>query len=371
MQDIVKRAWAEIDFSALRHNYHEIRKSLPENCKFMGVVKADAYKHGAVKIAKELEKLGAEYLAVACIDEAVELRENGINAPLMILGTTPPRYAETLVNYNITQTVCSLKMANELSEKLGDKKLKVHYKIDSGMGRLGFSHLTATDEITEALKLKNLIAEGIYSHFAVSDELDSDFTNEQYEIFRSKILEIEGKSGHKFEICHCANSGAVLNYPHTALDMVRPGLLLYGHCPTEGECRLDIKPVMQFRARISAIHEHSVGDTISYGRRFTVTRPMRVAVLSVGYADGLHRSLSGKTEFLIKGKRAKQIGSICMDMCMADVTDIDCDEFDAATIFGTDGDETITTTELANHAGTISYELLCALSLRVPRAYLN
>ena len=371
MEDIIKRAWAEIDLSALEHNYREIRSKLPEGCRFLGIVKADAYSHGAVIISQELERLGAEYLAVACLDEAIALRDAGINMPILILGTTPADYAKTLVAYHITQTVCSLDMARELSDNLCGETLKVHYKIDSGMGRLGFSTEDAVDAIVSALKLPGLYAEGIFSHFAVSDENTNPFTMLQFEAFIKAVHRVEAESGHCFEIRHCANTGAVINYRQTCLDMVRPGLALYGHYPASEHGELDLRPVLQFKARISAISEHKPGDTISYGRIYTAQRPVITAAVGAGYADGLQRALSGKMEVLINGHRARQIGRICMDMCMVDVTDVPCNVGDVVTLFGTDGNETVSVDELAELAGTISYELLCALSRRVPRVYLR
>jgi len=373
MEDIVKRAWAEIDLSALEHNYKEIRAHLPEKCRFLGIVKADAYSHGAVEVSSVLESLGAEYLAVACLDEAISLREAGIKAPIIILGTTSARYAHTLLKHDLTQTVCSLEMAQELSAMLGEDKLKVHYKIDTGMGRLGFSAAAAADKIVEALSLNNLIAEGIYSHFAVSDEKDDPFTMEQFRLFNETVKIIEERSGHSFEIKHCANSGAVINFRETCLDMVRPGLLLYGYGPS-GDCGgMDLKPVMSFKARISAIKEQQPGDTISYGRKYTVTdKPIKAAVVGVGYADGLHRALSDNMTMLVNGKKAQQIGRICMDMCMLDVTDIpEVCVGDIITVFGKDGDTVLPIEEQAEKAGTISYELLCAVSPRIPRIYIN
>jgi alanine racemase len=372
MEDIIKRAWAEIDLSALEHNYREIRSKLPEGCRFLGVVKADAYSHGAVTIARELERLGADYLAVACLDEAITLREAGIHMPVLILGTTPASYARTLAKYDITQTVCSLEMARELSFMLGGDRLKVHYKIDSGMSRLGFSTDEAVEGIARALRLPNLIGEGIFTHFAVSDEYGDPFTMEQFNLFTEAVRRVEEVSGHHFAIRHCANSGAVINYCETCLDMVRPGLALYGHYPAAEHGGLELRPVLQFKARISALHEHFPGETISYGRKYTVReQPVKVAVVGVGYADGVQRALSGKMDVLINGRRARQIGRICMDMCMVDVTDVPCEVGDVVTIFGTDGSETVSVDELAEKAGTISYELLCALSRRVPRVYLR
>jgi len=371
MENMDSRAWAEIDLAALEHNYREIRRALPPGCRFLGVVKADAYNHGAAVVARELERLGAEYLAVACLDEALVLRRAGIRMPILILGTTGAQFAGTLADNAITQTVCSLEMARALSAALGKKTLKVHYKIDTGMGRLGFKPEEARADLPAALALPNLIPEGVFTHFAVSDEHD-DFTLEQFRLFTDTVDEAERRSGCRFTLRHCANTGAVINYRETCLDMVRPGLALYGHYPAAERGGLDLRPVMQFKARISAIHEHRPGETISYGRQYTVVdRPIRAAVVSVGYADGVFRALSGKMSLLIRGRSIRQIGRICMDMCMADVTDVPCAVGDVVTIFGTDGEAVASLDKLAAQAGTISYELLCAISPRVPRIYLR
>jgi alanine racemase len=237
---------------------------------------------------------------------------------------------------------------------------------------LGFKPEEARSDLPAALALPKLIPEGIFTHFAVSDEFGDDFTLEQFKLFTDTVEAVERQSGHRFEIRHCANSGAVINYRETCLDMVRPGLALYGHYPAVEKGGLDLRPVMQFKARISAIHEHQPGETISYGRRYTVKdRPVRAAVVSAGYADGIFRALSGKMSLLIRGQRVRQIGRICMDMCMADVTDVPCAVGDVVTIFGTDGKAVASLDELAGLAGTISYELLCAISPRVPRIYLR
>lgn len=372
MEDIAKRAWAEISLSALEHNYNELRAKLPENCRFLGVVKADAYGHGAITISRELERLGADYLAVACLDEAIALRSEGVGLPILILGVTPASYAPLLASYGLTQTVNSLDMARSLDRALDGKSLKVHFKVDSGMGRLGFSPEEAAEGITQALKLPNLEAEGIFTHFAVSDVYGDPFTQRQFDLFTKTVSSIESASAHRFEIRHCANSGAVINYPEMCLDMVRPGIALYGHYPAAERGGLDLSPVMQLKARVSAIHTRHPGETISYGRTYCVAeRPMRVAVVGIGYADGVQRALSDKMQVLINRCRARQIGRICMDMCMVDVTDIPCEVGDVVTVFGTDGHESVSVDELARQAGTINYELLATLGRRVPRVYLH
>lgn len=373
--DSKKRTWADIKISAIGYNYYSMRAKLPKDCKFMGVVKADAYGHGAIQVARYLEIIHCDYLGVACIDEAEELRNAGNKLPILILGTTPAEFADRLIKLNVTQTIGSLELAEEYSKvisKLGET-LKIHLKLETGMGRQGFDVKSGdVSEAVSALALPGLEAEGIYTHFAVSDEPSKeDYTRRQFKTFTDAVEKIESVSGAHFAIKHCANSGAMINYPEMYLDMVRPGLALYGLFPNGEKDKLDLAPAMELKSRIIAVSEHEAGDCISYGCTFTADKKMRVAVLPIGYADGLHRVLSGKIDVLIHGVRCKQIGRICMDMCMVDITHIpDVKIGDIATIFGHDGeDEIISVEEQAQKAGTISYELICAVSQRVPRVY--
>lgn len=374
MNELKKRTWAEISLGNIRHNFLNMRAQLPEGCRFLGVVKADAYGHGAARVAAMLEREGCDYLAVACIDEAAKLRACGITLPILILGPSPAECAVRLAELRITQAVGDIQTAREYSRLLEGTglTLKVHMKLETGMGRTGFraGDDNAFEEIKQAVSLPNLIYEGVFTHFAVSDEFGDGFTDVQFGRFMDTIARIERETGHRFEIRHCTNSGAMINYEKVYLDMVRPGIALYGCYPAAEHGKIDLRPAMQLRSRIAVITEHKAGDSISYGRTFIAQRDMRIAVLPVGYADGLHRLLSGKLEVLINGKRCKQVGRICMDMCMVDVTGVpDVKAGDIATVFGHDGGEFIPVEELAEKCGTISYELLCAVSPRVPRVY--
>jgi alanine racemase len=338
----------------------------------MGIVKADAYGHGAVPVSHLLQSLGWEYLAVTTIDEAAELRQNGITLPILILSPTPAEYASELAQLYVTQAVGDINNARELSYRLSGtkQKLKIHIKLDTGMGRTGFTEgdETAYHEMLELLKLPSIETEGIFSHFAVSELGDDPFNNKQYERFMKTATRLEGESGHSFKYKHCSNSGAVINFRDFDLNMVRPGLALYGMYPGGRPEGLDLLPVMELKTRIAAITCRKPGDTISYGRTFTVQREMKIAVLPIGYADGLHRILSGNMDVLINGKRAPQIGRICMDMCMADITDIPgCRVGDVVTVFG----DRLSAEEMAEKAGTINYEIVCSVSKRVPRVYLT
>ena len=372
MNDLQKRSWAEISLENIRHNYRRIRSTLPEGCRFLGVVKADAYGHGALAVSKLLQDEGAEYLAVSCLDEALELREGGITMPILILGHTPCEYTATLIEKNISQTVTCLAKALEYSEaavKLG-KVLKTHIKLDTGMSRLGF--LCAGDYFEEGIenilrscRLPGLEHEGIYTHFAVSDEAGEEneaYTLSQFELYMRVVDELKAK-GVDFEIRHCANSGATVGYPQTHLDMVRPGLLLYGY--GDGG-KLGLKPCMRLVTTVSTIKFYEPGTSVSYGRRYVTDKRTRMGVLSIGYADGLPRIISNKCSFAAKGGLAPQRGSICMDMCMVDLSELpQVDVGSEVELFG----EENSIYKLSDAACTIPYELLCAVSKRVPRVY--
>lgn len=369
-----KRTWAEISLSNLGRNYRAMKEKLQKNCRFMGMMKADAYGHGAIPVAKYLETINCDYLAVACIDEAEELRDAGIKLPILVLGTTPPEFTARLIKLDVAQSVGSKEMAEGYSaelERLGEK-LTIHIKLETGMGRQGFNVKNGdVSEVVSVLSLPRLVAEGVYTHFAVSDEPTKDYTKNQFKCFTQAIDKIEKEAGHHFEIRHCANSGAMINYPEMYLDMVRPGIALYGMYPGKELGGISLTPVMELKSRIIAVSEYEAGDSISYGCTFTAERKLRVAVIPIGYADGLHRAASGKIDVLVHGKRCRQIGRICMDMCMIDVTELpDVGVGDIATVFGHDGNEEISVDELAEKAGTISYEMVCAISQRVPRVYI-
>jgi len=371
------RTWAEISLSNIAHNFKEMKARLPHGTRFLGIVKADAYGHGSVQVAGLLQSLGCDYLGVSCLDEALTLRENGIEIPILVMGYTPPQFVSTLLENHLTQSVYSLESAEALSgaaTALGGQ-LKVHLKVDSGMGRLGFVCHAGRDpeqEILRVLKLPGLYAEGIYSHFAVADVCGDSFSEEQFKAFKALVERLENTAGVAFEIKHCANSGAMINYKWSYEDMVRPGLMLYGCYPGKETGGIALKPAMELKTRIAQIKELEAGDTVSYGRIYTASSKRKIAVIAIGYADGLHRVLSGKMDVIIRGRRARQVGTICMDMCMVDVTDIpDAQVGDVVTIFGRDDGAFIPVEEQADLAGTVSWELLCAVSPRVPRVYLK
>ena len=376
MESTLRRTWAEIDLDALGENYEKLRRHIGPDVKFLGVVKADAYGHGAIRVAEVLEKRGADYLAVSSIDEAMELRLGGIAMPILILGHTPREQVEKLIENHITQAVTCKAKALEYSEEAVrcGGTLKVHIKVDTGMSRLGYlvsgAHFeSGVEGICEACRLPGLDAEGIFTHFAVSDEEDREsraYTREQFDLFTSVIEKAEEKLGRKFALRHCANTGAVAYWPEMMLDMVRPGLLLYGY--GDGARRLGLRPVMRLMTSVSTIKVYEPGTSVSYGRIFKTERTTRMGVVPYGYADGFFRCLSNRCSLMTAYGPAPQRGRICMDMCMIDLTDLpEVDVGDEVEIFGPENP----VEKLADLAGTIPYELTCAVSKRVPRVYIE
>ncbi len=374
---VLNRTEAQINLKNLSHNFKQI-KAFTKGADIIAVVKADAYGHGALEAASLYEKLGASILAVACLDEALLLRESGISAPIMILGATPIHLAGFLTKNNIIQSVHSLEYAKSLShaaDALG-KKIAVHIKLDTGMSRFGiYSHCnftgSAADAAYEICKLPHLVAEGIFTHFAEAENPDTSFTDKQFESFL-RVVEILKSRGITFKFCHCANSAAVVNYKRAHLNCVRPGLLLYGYSLDGNKIEgLDLRPALTFKALIGDVRKVLCGDSLSYNRTFVAERDMTVAVVCCGYADGVSRALSNRGFFLINGRRAKILGNVCMDLTLVDVTDIpDVKPFDEAVIFGSQREAYLSPVEQATIAGTISYELLTSISKRVPRTYL-
>ncbi len=372
------RTWAEVDLDALAHNYRLLRGLAP-GAKFLGLVKADAYGHGAAPIAKKLQALGADMLAAACLDEAIALRESGIALPILCLGQTPPELAGELLAYDITQTVGDLETGKALSEaavKAG-KTLKIHVKVDTGMGRLGFVYYEDDDEaaleragkeIESLCALPGLEPEGIFTHFANADGSEA-YTKNQCARIYDVFGELWERGLHQFKIYHCAASAAVLNYSWTKvyMNMIRPGIALYGYVPDPSVGDPGLKPVMMVKSRIAAVRALPAGAKISYGCTATLERDSKIAVLPMGYGDGYPRSLSNKMDVLIQGVPCPIVGRICMDMCMVDVTGLpEVRAGDIAVVYGPG-----LTQRAAQLAGTIPYELLCQLTPRVPRLYLE
>ncbi len=372
---VLRRTWAEIDLDALAHNYQQARRLIGPKTKYLGVVKADAYGHGAVQVSRKLEALGADYLAVSSLDEARELRHGGIRMPILILGHTPPEMVSQLIQYNITQTVSAQAKAEAYSAAAAEcgGTLKVHIKVDTGMSRLGFlirgRHFDGGMEaIAASCALPHLEAEGIFTHFAAADEDDEAseaYTREQFGVFTQAIDALAAR-GQTFAIRHCANSGALARYPEMYLDMVRPGIALYG--VGADARRLDLRPVMALRSCVSTIKVFDPETDVSYGRTFRTTERTRIGVLPIGYADGLFRGLSNRMAVQTGKGPAPIRGRICMDMTMVDLSGLpEVHVGDAVELFGRHQ----RVDDLADILGTIPYELTCAVSRRVPRLYMK
>ena len=372
---ILRRTWAEIDLDALAHNYRQARARTGPGVKYLGVVKADAYGHGAVQVSRKLEALGADYLAVSSLDEARELRHADIRAPILVLGHTPPELTGELIRYRITQTVSAQAKAEAYSAAAARSGgvLKVHIKVDTGMSRLGFlvreEHFAGgVAAIAASCALPGLEAEGIFTHFAASDEDDPDsvaYTHAQFALF-TRVLDALADRGRTLAIRHCANSGALARYPEMYLDMVRPGIALYGAGADRDT--LGLRPVMTLKSCISTIKVFDAGTDISYGRTYHTAGKTRVGVLPIGYADGLFRGLSNRMAVITDQGPAPIRGRICMDMTMVDLTGLpDVHVGDAVELFG----PRQRADDLADKLDTIPYELTCAVSKRVPRLYME
>ena len=374
MENTLKRTWAEIDLDHLTHNFEVIRRHVGDKVKLLGVVKADGYGRGAVEIAKRLEQLGAGYLAVSNIDECEELRDSGVTLPILMLGFTPADQTARILQLHTTQAVQSYDIAKEFSDRaiaLGGK-MTVHVKLDTGMGRLGFScdeaHFDASlRDILRVLELPGLDIEGVFTHFSGSDEDTEEsveFTKLQHERFARMIEKVETQSGFRFQLHHCCKCRR-----HCELPRMGVGYGSLRHHPLRlGRLgrKMGMQPVMSLKTRVATIKDFAAGEPISYGRTYFTQRPSRIAVLPIGYADGLHRALSNQIEVLTPYGRAKQVGRICMDMCMIDVTDLpQVKSGDEVEIFG----EHILCADDAALCDTIPYELMCAVSKRVPRVY--
>jgi len=382
------RAWAEINLDDLAFNIRAVRRAVKEGTHVIGVVKADAYGHGAPETSRVLLENGADMLAVSQLDEALQLRFCGIDAPIVILSDAEPERADELIRYGISQAVFSRKMAEALSaagQKLGIS-VKLHIKLDTGMGRVGFraEEPETVDKILEISRLPGVEIEGIFTHFAVADEEDGEeYTRKQFGLFKGVCDRLEAE-GLKIPLRHAANSAAIFRFPEMQLDAVRAGIILYGMYPSEYMKKFmngsgdgtELRPAMMFKAKVTAVKTVPAGTYLSYGCTYCTDSERIIATVPAGYADGYSRSLGGKAQMLIHGYRAPVRGRICMDQCMVDVTDI-CRETgevkpgDEAVLFGSQGTETVSPEELAAIEETINYEVVCAPSKRIPRRFIK
>jgi len=372
MLDKVGTKWAEIDLDAVSFNIEAIKRRVGPRA-VMAVVKADAYGHGAVEIARCAEKAGVRMLGVSSVDEGIQLRENFIDADILILGAPIESQSCDIINYNLTPTVSSWEFARRLNEDAGrlGRRVGVHICVDTGMGRVGPEAEQAVDFVKKVMRLENLEVSGIYSHFSSADE-DYSFSHAQLERFTGLVKTLD-REGIVIPYRHIANSAAVLELEESYFDMVRTGLLLYGiypyGTPGVGEKKLSLKRVLSLKARVVYVKEVPAGTPISYGRTYVTKHRTRIATLPLGYADGFLRSFSNTGEVLIRGKRFTVSGNVCMDMMMVDVGRHPVERGDEAVIIGAQGKEEITVYEMARKLRTIPYEVISLIGKRVPRLY--
>lgn len=369
------RTYAEVNLQAVRHNIEEARKNIKSDTKIMAIVKANAYGHGAVPVSKALISQVDAY-GVAMIEEALELRDAGINKMILILGYTGEEWYEELVKHCISQTIYTYDMAKKLSDVAVSfgKQTPIHIKIDTGMGRIGFAPTEESLDIVEKIShLPGVFIEGIFTHFARADEKTIEAAKEPFARYMQFVQELE-KKGIRIPIRHVSNSASIISFPEANLDMVRSGITTYGLYPSEDVPKeiLKLQPAMSWKSKISFVKPIEPGTSISYGGTFTAEKPMIVATVPVGYADGMKRDLSGKGRVLIHGQYAQILGRVCMDQFMIDVTDISNVKMgDTVTIFGKDGDKCIPVEEIAELSHSFNYEFVCSISNRVPRKYIG
>ncbi len=372
----IRPVWVEINLDNLGHNIREVRRVTKDDAFIMAVVKADAYGHGSIAASKVFLNNGADRLGVATLSEAIELRQNHIDAPVLILGYTPVCQFEDVIKYNIIQTIYTYQQAKAISDLsiAHDVTTKVHIKIDTGMGRLGFYNKEeAVEQIVRISKLSNLEMEGIFTHFAMADECDKSTTIKQIEKFNWIINKLEDK-GITIPIKHVSNSAAIIDLPEYNFNMVRAGIMLYGLYPSleVNSKRILLKPAMTLKAKLSNIKEVDRETGISYGHIYITNKKTKVGTLPLGYADGYTRMLTGKAEVSIKGNRVPMIGKICMDQCMIDVTKVeDVKIGDEVILFGDGKNNSPHIDEIAEKLDTINYEIVCMISRRVPRVYMK
>ena len=378
---------AEIDLKAIAHNIKELRRITNDNAKLMAVVKANGYGHGAIEVASCALQNGAEILGVARIEEGIQIRNAGIDTPVLIFGYAVPEQAASLMEYDLIQSVHTSLAARELSEAVASrgKKLKIHLKIDTGMGRLGLlpqdytsknSDAVSADAIEETLAiadLKGLELEGIFTHFATADSADKSHAEDQLDLFMSYLNRLQ-KAGFEPTVRHAANSAALIDMPQSHLDMVRPGIAIYGLNPSDEiiNRQVILKPAMSLKSKIIQLKEVPAGFAVSYGSTYKTQKPTTIATVHVGYADGLNRLLSSRGQMLVHGQRAPIIGRVCMDLTMLDVGHIDRVQMgDEVVIFGRQHNASLTVDEMASLLNTINYEIVTSITTRVPRVYLK
>jgi len=371
------RVQARVDLNAIRHNLLAVRNKLGSNTKLMVIIKADAYGHGAVPLAKAMGESGKiDAYGVAIIEEAIELREAGIDTPMLILGYTPKEQYDQVVSYDVAQTVFQYEMAEALSKEAvrQGKTAKIHIKLDTGMSRIGFSDTPdSVEEIKRIAALPNLEIEGLFSHFARADETDKACTLSQLERYTSFVARLE-KEQIFIPVKHIANSAGILEFPQAYFNMVRCGIATYGIYPSDTVDQEEVKliPAMELKTHVIYVKDVEAGVGISYGATYVTDQPRRIATIPVGYADGYSRNLSNHGKVIIHGQYAPIVGRICMDQFMVDVTDLpEVKQGDTVTLLGRDGEAYISAEELAQWSHSFAYELICTVGKRIPRVYIE
>jgi len=366
----MNRNWIEIDLEAISYNITRIKKKVGKGTKVLACIKADGYGHGAISVAKTIEKK-ADFFGVASIKEAIELRDAGIKRPILVLSTILPEEASAVVKNDLIATVCTIPLAKALSAEAKKRKkiAKIHIKVDTGMGRIGIPPIKAIEFIKKIRAFPNLFPEGLFSHFPVAD-IDLCFTQKQIKIFKDLIAKLKER-GIEFPFCHFANSAAILNLPGSYFNLVRPGIILYGIYPSvKIKKTVKLKPALSLKSRVVLIKEIKKGDSVSYGRTYRAKKGTAIATLPIGYADGIDRRLSNKGTILLKGKRCPVIGTICMDQLMVDVTEVKNLKIgDEAVLIGKQGKEKVSVEEIAETINTVPHEIVSRLGKRLPRLY--
>ena len=369
-----RAAWAEIDLDAIAHNARELKRLIGRNVELLAVVKANAYGHGAVAVSSVALRNGADRLGVACVDEAIQLREAGISSPILVLGYIPPWEADPVVKYRLTPTVNTRQLALALSARSAAAKVTtpVHVKVDTGLTRYGLRPEEVVAFAKRLVSLPALHLEGLWTHFASADEQDKGFTYDQLAVYQDTLADLS-RAGIEVTCRHAANSAATLDVPESHLDLVRCGISLYGLYPSgEVSRRIDLKPAMALKSRVARIHRAPSGTSVSYGRTYTTSSGTSLALVALGYADGVRRALSNRGHVLVRGERAPIVGRVCMDQFVADVGGIGgVRHDDEVVLIGQQGEQRITAEEIADLLGTINYEVTCSVSARVPRVYLQ
>lgn len=371
----MRPVWLEVNLDAIAHNVRIIRQVVGKNPQIIAVVKANAYGHGAVEVSETLLENGVTMLGVGVIEEGIVLREAGIKAPILICGLTMNDQIEPLVLYNLTATVCKLKTIQTLSRiaSKNKKRARVHIKIDTDMGRLGIPSTDTLNFVKKINQMKNIEIEGIFTHFAATNEEDRNYTRKQFEKYKKALLELE-RERINIPLKHVANSAAILNSSSFHLNAVRPGIIIYGLFPwPETKRTVQLRPAAEFKTKIVFLKEVPAGKSIGYGRTYTTTKPTRIATLPVGYADGYSWLLSNNGEVLVRGERAPIIGKICMDLCMIDVTHIGGVQIgDEVVLWGKQGSQMVSVQEIAQRTGNIVYEVICMVDKeRVPKVFIK